>query len=239
MRVLLLRARTPEDPMKEHEHESFVFHTGLPSEHIETFDLHQGSPTWEYVRSFDALMVGGAGEYYVSKRNVPEFERLLDLLRQVVDAGHPTYASCFGYQCLMLALGGEVIFDPGRTEVGTYEIELTGEGRADELFGMLPPTFPAQLGHKDRATVEPPGTRNLASSDRCPLQALRVPGKPIWASQFHPELDRERNLQRFQHYVDGYAAHLPPAEFEEKVRSFRDSPDASRLLARFLDLVFG
>ena len=224
--------------MKEHELECFVTHTGLSGDRIEAFDLHRGPPTWDFVRGFDALMVGGAGDYYVSKRNVPQFDELLDLLRRVADAGHPTYASCFGYQCLMAALGGEVVFDPERTEVGTYEIELTERGKADELFGRLPPTFPSQLGHKDRATAEPPGVWNLASSERCPLQALRVPGKPVWGSQFHPELDREANLERFQYYLDGYAPHMSPAECEEKKRAFRPSPHASRLLADFLDLVF-
>ena len=225
--------------MKEHELECFVSHTGLPSERVEPYDLHRGPPSWEHVRSFDALMVGGAGEYYVSKRNVPQFEGLLDLLRRVVDVGHPTYASCFGYQCLVSALGGEVVFDPDRTEVGTYDLELTDHGRADELFGLLPRTFAAQLGHKDRARAEPPGTWNLAASERCPHQALRVPEKPVWGSQFHPELDRRRNLDRFRHYLDGYAAHLSEAECAERERAFRESSETAQLLSGFLDVVFG
>ena len=75
---------------------------------------------------------------------------------------------------LVRALDGEVIHDPDNTEVGTYELTLTAEGRADELFGGLPDRFLAQMGHKERAFRYPAGIPNLASSERSPLQALPV-----------------------------------------------------------------
>ena len=66
-----------------------------------------------------------------------------------------------------------------------------------------------------------------------------MPGKPIWATQFHPELTREENLKRFNRYLDGYASLMSQAEIEETLARFDDSPEANELLVRFLRVVFG
>jgi len=238
-KVLLFQARDPEDRMREQEHRCFVERTALPADCIGTHDLLEGPPTLRELRRFDALMVGGSGDFYVSKGDLPGSSRLFDLLLEVVETGHPTFASCFGYQCLIEALGGKVVHDPGRTEVGTYRLTLTTEGRQDELFGCLPESFQAQMGHKDRASRQPGVIPNLARSELCPYQALRIPGKPVWATQFHPELDRVTNQERFEHYLDGYAAHMSETERREALSRFEESPEASSLLACFIDLVFG
>ena len=99
--------------------------------------------------------------------------------------------------------------------------------------------FDAQMGRKDRASRLPAGVINLASSERNPYQALRVPGKPIWATQFHPELDLETNLERFFRYLEGYAELLSPEEQRLAAENFRESPHTEALLPGFLDLVFG
>ena len=69
---------------------------------------------------------------------------------------------------------------------------------------------------------------NLASSRRCGFQALRFRGAPIWATQFHPELDEQGNRVRCVAYIkefgeiEGYQA-LP-------------SPEAMTILPNFLEL---
>lgn len=238
VRMLLLQARRADDPMREHEHRCFVRRTGLPPENVVPHDLCCGPPDLRALSDFDSLTVGGSGEYYVSRGNLPHFERLMDFLREVLDRGYPTFASCFGFQSIVRALGGELVYDPVHSEVGTYGLELTDEGIADPLFGRLPRTFMAQMGHKDRTTRFPDGALNLASSEQCTFQALRIPGKPVWATQFHPELDRDSNLDRLRRYVRHYGP-ANPGELAAVESRFRESPEASSLLPRFLDLVFG
>jgi len=125
-------------------------------------------------------------------------------------------------------MGGKVIRDPENSELGSVDVELTDEGSSDPLFGQLPRTFIAQMGHFDRATELPEGIPNLASSQRCGFQALRVPGASIWATQFHPELDQQGNRERCVAYIkdfgniEGYQA-LP-------------SPGALTILPNFLQL---
>ena len=236
-KALLLQARYPDDPAKEHERRCFVDAMALAHERLVCYDLLEGPPPLESVLECDALFMGGSGDFYVSKGDLPHHDALLELLRGVVDVGHPTFASCFGYQMLVEALGGTIEHAPDKTEVGTYEVVLTAEGRTDELFGDLPARFFAQMGHKDRATVHPEGVPNLAATELSPMQALRIPGKPIWATQFHPELDRDTNLDRYERYLDSYAQHLSEAERAEARQRFRESPEASGLLLKFLKKV--
>jgi len=188
---------------------------------------------------YDALLIGGAGDYYVSKRNQPRFEEFLDFLNEIVEKGHPTFASCYGFHCLVLALGGKIIHDPAKTEVGTYTLNLTIEGKSDPLLGgVLPEVFSAQLGRKDRAESFPVGLDNLAQSDHAPYQAFRVHDKPIWAFQFHPELNCEENLGRFRLYMEGYATNMSDADKNEAFSRFVESPETEKLLPKFVDLVF-
>lgn len=237
MRILLLQARYQDDPARTEEVSTFARACGLEAEAIVPHDLLAGPPSRRDLAGVDVLMAGGSGDFYLSHGDLPHLDDTLAFLRDVVASGYPTFASCFGYQCLVLALGGELAFDPGNAEVGTFDLRPTPAAAGDELFASLPTPFAAQLGHKDRVSRPPAGAVNLASSERCAHQALRLPGKPIWATQFHPELDRETNYGRFQRYLDGYAAELSPEEIDRAHLRFRDSPDTARLLPRFLELV--
>jgi GMP synthase (glutamine-hydrolysing) len=236
--ILLLQARNPDDGAKAEELNSFAARLGIPPERITPFDLLNGRLTLKEVRKYEVLMVGGSGDYYVSKRNLPGFESLLEVLTEVTEVGHPTFASCFGFQCMVEALGGEIIHDPQNTEVGTFYLQLTEEGRCDPLMGSLTESFLAQLGRKDRASRLPDGYPCLAFSDRSPYQAFRVKNKPIWAFQFHPELNLDDNRKRFERYLEGYAAHMSPEEQKRTLDKFKESPEAETLLPKFMKLVF-
>lgn len=239
LRILLLQARHQDDPERQAEVVSFAEKCGLSPEQFKAHDLLSGPLRFTEVRRFDALMVGGSGDFYVSRRNLPFFAAHLEALQEVVEAAQPTFASCFGFQLLVEALGGEIVYDPDSIEVGTYDLSLTRAGREDPLMGHLPHRFAAQMGRKDRAQLLPPGVPNLASSERNPHQAFRLPEKPIWATQFHPELDELANLQRFKRYMDGYAQYMSPTEREEAFARYRPSPETATLLPRFLELIFG
>jgi GMP synthase-like glutamine amidotransferase len=80
---------------------------------------------------------------------------------------------------------------------------------------------------------------HLASSRLSRFQAFRVPGQPIWATQFHPELDARTNLMRFERYLSGYSTVMSEEERRDAVNRFQESPETGSLLPRFLKLVFG
>lgn len=239
IKIFLLQARHADDAARLEERTSFADMAGVPETAVIPFDLLTAVPTLADISRYDALMIGGSGDYYVSKGNLPNFQAVLDLLVEVVAIGQPMFASCFGFQMLAQALGGEIVYAPQEMEVGTYEVQLTEDGRADDLFSCLPDVFHAQLGRKDKAARLSDSVLHLAASHRAPFQALRVSGKPIWATQFHPELTKETNLARFRRYMDGYAATTAPAELQKMFQQFDDSPEANQLIGRFMQLVFG
>lgn len=228
MRLLVLQSRFPSDPMLDHERGCFIAATGLETDELHFRNVMGGVPTVDEVVAYDAVILGGSGDFSVAERDQPFFQPMTGLLRGLVDVSFPTFGCCFGFQLLVDAMGGTIIRDPENSELGSHDVELTDEGSGDPLFGQLPQTFIAQMGHFDRAANLPDGIPNLASSRRCAFQALRVPGAPIWATQFHPELDEQGNRDRCVAYIkefgqiEGYEA-LP-------------SPDALTILPRFLEL---
>jgi GMP synthase (glutamine-hydrolysing) len=239
LKILLLQARHKDDLARHEERQSFAERAGLEVEQIVPHDMLDKPPTLAQICQYDALMVGGSGAYSVYKQNLPDQPAVLEVLAEVVEVGHPTFASCFGFHLMVNALGGKVIYDPDCMEVGTYDLSLAEDGRTDELFSYLPASFKAQLGHKDRAKFLPPGVVNLASSYCVEYQALRVEGKPIWATQFHPEMTGPENRIRFDRYVGEYASIYGPEELEAVLDRFADSPEADELIPRFLQTVFG
>ncbi|HEY81287.1 MAG TPA: type 1 glutamine amidotransferase [Anaerolineae bacterium] len=237
LKLLLLQARQATDPARHEERVSFAKRLGAPLSAIVAHDLLQGPPSLEKVRAHRAMLIGGSGEFDVSKRNLPHFDATLQRLREIVDLGLPMFASCFGFQLLVQALGGEIVNDPETAEIGTFPIHLTEEAKKDELFSILPDTFLAQLGHKERAESMPPGVITLAYSDKVAHEAMRIPGKPIWATQFHPELDLEDHLVRFRRYLHIYAHLFSEEQIEAMLASFKPSPEAEKLLPRFMAIV--
>ena len=231
-RFLLLQARDEGDPMLAQERQCFASRLRLPVEEIEPHNLVAGPPRLAEARRHAAVLVGGSGDYLVSRGNLPRFADTLEFLRRLVDSDHPTFASCFGFQCLVEALGGRIVYDPQRAEVGTFEVTLTAAGRDDELLGALPERFAAQQGHKDRAAELPPGTIHLASSRLSPYQAFRLRDHRIWATQFHPELDRRTNEERYQRYLEHYRGQVDFGG-EGRVAGFGDSPESEALLRAF------
>ncbi len=66
-RILLLQARNHDDLARLEERQSFADKARLDIEQIVPYDLLSGTPTLREALGYDALMVGGSGDFYVSK----------------------------------------------------------------------------------------------------------------------------------------------------------------------------
>ncbi len=233
VRFTLLQCRRIEDPMLQQEVDCFASKLNIPSEQIRSVNIIYEKPDIHLFETTDVFLVGGSGEYSVLD-NEPFLEDFFHFLRLLCERGIPTFASCFGFQALVRALGGVVIHDVTNIEMGTVSIYLTDLGIDDLLFGSLPPVFKGQVGHKDRALRLPPAVLHLAYSDRCPYLALRVQGTPIYATQFHPELSMEENKERFLNYLHVYKKFLSEEYLKEVLENFSPTPMASNLMRRFV-----
>ena len=241
LRYLLLQVRNPDDPMREHEVRCFAGALRCPPSHIVVFDLLSGCPTPRDLAREDIVLLGGSGDYSVAAGG-DWLEPALDAMRELYQLNKPTFASCWGFQVFARAMGGEVVTDMSRAEVGTYELYLTEAGRRDPVFGPLAeagPTFWAQMGHKDLVVRLPDGAELLASSDLTRNQAFRFPDKHIYATQFHPELNAETLLDRLRTYPQ-YIEKIVGMPYEEFVRtSVRGSAHTEGLLIRFIRQMAG
>lgn len=234
LRLLLIQIRNPGDPMRAHEHRCFAETAELTLDQIVPVDAVSEEFRRVEVDDYDALLVGGSGEYSWASPAAPFFTPMRQLLERLMGRDYPVFASCFGFHAIAVALGGEVVTDDQTMEVGSFELELTDGGRRDPVFATLPDRFDAQMGHKDRLARVPEGVEILARGDRITCQAFHVTGRRTWATQFHPELTGETNRERYLHYFQYYPGEDPdPAVLQ----SFRPSPGASALVARFVDEV--
>jgi GMP synthase (glutamine-hydrolysing) len=135
--------------------------------------------------AFGAVLVFG-GEPQVDEEDVhPWLRPEKRLLRKLLDRGTPLLGICLGSQLVAEAAGAEVRRAPA-PEIGWHDIDLTPEGGADPLLGFLPGRFEG-FGYHHYEWLLPPGAAALARSARC-LQAFRLPGRPVWGLQFHPEV---------------------------------------------------
>jgi GMP synthase (glutamine-hydrolysing) len=237
--AVLLQARNETDPAREHEHACFAARMGLHPDQVRCISIFDTDLSSLDLRSVDVVLVGGAGQYSVLDS--------MDAIRSFVDytawlATSPTtrelpvFASCFGFQALVLGLGGSVVQDEPAAEVGSYVLRLKSAAADDPLFSELPQNFIGQLGHKDRAESLPSALMDLAESADCPHQAVRVTGRPQVATQFHPELTAADNRSRFLRYMPEYGKLFGEAAAQERLDSHVPSVEANALLERFTEM---
>lgn len=207
--------------------------TGLSPDQLFSWNVvERPDVRWQQVKRADAIVIGGSGDHSVTEE-YPFMPWLEDVVRSAAACGKPLFGVCWGHHMLARALGGRVVTDLSRAEVGTFGVELTAAGLSDPLFDGLPPRFFANLVHHDRV-AEAPGFVELATSAVCGFQAMRLAGAPVYGTQFHGEMTppelRRRLLMYRGHYLE------TEEQAEEVVDSLRPTDEAHGLLRRFLEL---
>ena len=235
LKCLLLQIREDQQ-VRQEELDSFLLYSGLPKGSLDVLNVFD-TPHFsaQVVLPYTAIFVGGASEASVLEpERYPFVQDAQALLRYCVDIGKPVFASCFGFQLAVLALGGDIVRDTGSFEMGTLLISLTAAARDDALMGFLSEGFLAVSVHREKATRLPTECTLLAYTALC-CHAFRVAEKPFWAFQFHPEVDRKTLVQRLTvykaHYTQG------DAQLDDIIRSAQETPEANVLLRRFVTLL--
>ena len=235
LRVLLLQIR--RDPqVRREEYESFSDYSGLAPAQIDihnVFDYPHFSP--DIVDGYDALFVGGASDASVLEPEifpfVPSGEKLL---RACIDRTLPVFASCFGFQLVVTALGGEIIRDKQNFEMGTLPISLREAAANDPVFRDVSEGFLAVSVHQEKSLKPPAGCIELAYTDVC-CHSFRVIDKPFWAFQFHPEVDRARLVERLTFYKEHYTE--DDGHLDAVLQAAAETPESNGLVRNFVDRV--
>jgi GMP synthase-like glutamine amidotransferase len=98
-------------------------------------------------------------------------KRLYSFVAQAVRVNTPYLGICFGGQLLAKILGARVEANPVK-EIGTYQVELTDDGKSDPLFAGFPEKFPVFHWHGDTFRI-PFDATHLVSGADCQNQAFR------------------------------------------------------------------
>jgi len=236
LKILLLQIRNDEVTRQE-ELAEFVRYSGLAPEQFTVLDVfvEPDFPT-TCVEGYDALFVGGSSDASVLKPDqYPFVAAAKRLLVYCLGQEIPVFASCFGFQVVVDALGGEVILDREQMEIGSFPINLTDAAREDILLHDTPNPFWAVCGHQERAASLPAGAILLASSELCPYHAFKMVGKPFYAFQFHPEVDKADLAARITRYKDRY---LNDEEMLQNILAdIQETPESNALIKKFVDRI--
>ena len=233
LRIVLLQIREHRESLMQERH-AFVERCRADVDRFTFINLvDQPKLTWHDVDSADAVLIGGAGGFSTTEEH-PFSPWVREVFHRLVEEDRPVFGSCWGHQFMALTAGGEVIVDRDNSEVGTFEVSLTPDGRNDPLFEGFPATFFVQLGHKDRVSRLAGDWAELAASELCPNQVIRLDGKPVYGTQFHSEMNENHLRERLQVYLQEYVP--DPEEYKHLLARLQPSPDADRILDRFLSL---
>lgn len=232
LRFLLIEARRDRE-MQEHELGCLARAGKLSPEQFDILDVLQTPVDPKVLNKYDAVFIGGTGDFSVARDRPDWYEPLVNLTGELLKQRIPAMGLCYGFHLMAAVAGGVVQRRPDLQETGTYDVTLTEEGRRDPILADLPGTFPAQQGHHDVVVELPEPFLCLASSQRCQWQAFRHPEAPFYGLQFHPELRREDFMDRMRAYPSYASTPEAYAEIDAQVKQTHNEV----VIERFIDRV--
>jgi len=235
IKILLLQIRDDHKVRRE-ELESFAKYSELEVKQIDVLNVFD-TPHFksDVLNGYDALYVGGASEANVLEPKKYVFiNDCIELIRFAGEIGLPTFASCFGFQLAILAFGGEVLSKDKDYEMGSIPIKLTNLAEIDPVFKGVKDEFPALSIHRQYSVDLPENLDLLAYTEQC-LHSFKLRDKPLWAFQFHPEVDRATVFQRLAIYKKKYTE--SEEQFEQVLDSLVETPESHNLMLNFVNRV--
>jgi GMP synthase (glutamine-hydrolysing) len=119
------------------------------------------------------------------------------------ETGLPTFGICYGFQAMVLGLGGEVRHT-GSGEYGRTALTVTAPGT---LFADQPDDQQVWMSHGDSCVAAPAGFTVTARTADVPVAGMEDPARGLYGVQFHPEVlhtaHGQRVLERFLYDAAG------------------------------------
>jgi GMP synthase (glutamine-hydrolysing) len=204
---------------------------GLAAADVQVVSVFENEPLPD-VHSVQGVVVTGSSAMVTDR--AAWSERTAVWLREAVRSELPTLGICYGHQLLAHALGGEVDYNPRGRNIGTIDVELRSDARADRLFAVFQRSLHVAVSHRQCVMKLPPGSTWLASSTVDPHHAFRI-GSCAWGVQFHPEFDA--GITRS--YIEAKRADLAGegVDVDALLDNMLESADGTILLRRFAEVV--
>jgi GMP synthase (glutamine-hydrolysing) len=114
-------------------------------------------------------------------------------------ADFPILGICAGMQFTCEYFGGK-LGPAANPEFSHVDLKIDDH---DDIFRNIPSEITAWASHNDEVKVVPDGFKITAHSPTCPVEAVRCLKRPIYAVQFHPEVENTQyGPEMFQNFID-------------------------------------
>ena len=149
----------------------------------------------------------------------------------IFDLGIPVLGICYGLQLACRARGGEVIGSDHK-EFGRAALTVTD---ATGLFAGYPVESTVWMSHGDQVKAAVGDFIPLATTDTCPVAAVKHQTKPVYGLQFHPEVSHTPHggllLANFLRHICGCGGTWEMSSFIDRtVESIRAKVGTSRVI---------
>ncbi len=153
----------------------------------DTVELDKGE-SLPSIDGYDALWVmGGPMDVWQEDTHTWLVAEKAFIRDAVEGRGLPYLGLCLGHQLLAEALGGAV--GPSKhPEIGVLDVHMTEAGATGVFLDGVAETFKCLQWHSAEITQMPPGGECLATTQACPVQALKW-GPRAYSVQFHLEVE--------------------------------------------------
>ncbi len=132
--------------------------------------------------AFEGIIIGGS---QASANDHTEWVLTqLDLIKKLAEKNVPLLGVCFGHQLIAKAFGADV-GRIGHWNKGFTAIEIVKD---DLLLAGLQSGFLAPVFHSEEVLNLPDDFETLARTESVATMAFRHRTRPIWGTQFHPEI---------------------------------------------------
>lgn len=154
------------------------------------------------------IFTGGPASVYAE--NAPTCEK------EIFQLGIPILGICYGGQLMAQVFGGKVNRAASR-EYGRVELSLMDR---EGIFHEVENNSKCWMSHTDFIEVAPEGFQITATTDNCPVAAMKNSEKKLYAVQFHPEVEHSEKgremIRNFLYEVCGCKGDWNMHDFAEK-----------------------
>lgn len=233
--ILVVQFRT--DVSEPHDEACIRASVGAHVDQLQFINAVKETLPLEIPNDVVGIIFSGSGEFFLGKGDGQDtwLPQTFSFLNKAMKKNIPVLGICFGHQIILMHEGAEIKQVEECREVGTFTITKTDAAKDDPIFSQLPTQFKGMLGHKETPINMPSHIKILASSERVLPQAIRIQGKDVWSTMFHPELTLSRMAERlymFPNYAED------PSQLEKTLALFEDTPDAGKVLVAFVEYAF-
>ncbi len=147
----------------------------------------------------DALVLSGGAPSIGT-----EVEKLGNCGRFIDELDIPIYGICVGCQYLAVHFGGKAHAATRGGEFGKAHLVVD---EANGLFDGLPREFVVWQSHNDEIHDLPSVFTSLAHSEHCTHQAIAHKKRPLFGTQFHPEVEHTEHGEKiFTNFMEAVEA---------------------------------